>query len=166
MSLLNAKITYRLKVWIQWLDWKSSAICPACRKNIIYRDCSDTWESEHIFKKSLGGETVLPNLIPICKDCNRSKLNKSPQKCPTTYDYMAKIGTIKRCDVAKFKKNQREVIKNFLKDPYCEKIKNDSFRCSNMKGGKDNSLCWIHIKQVMRGYKPMDISNSDECHFF
>jgi 5-methylcytosine-specific restriction endonuclease McrA len=53
------------KVWKKCVN----GICEICRQTEITKD---SFECGHIQSRALGGQTELDNLIPICRDCNRS----------------------------------------------------------------------------------------------
>jgi 5-methylcytosine-specific restriction endonuclease McrA len=63
----------RKDVWSKCVDNK----CEVCETEIS----EDAFEAGHIRARSLGGQTELDNLIPICFDCNRGMGTGNP------YDY-------------------------------------------------------------------------------
>ncbi len=65
------KITIEMKnqLWNSHFPNTTKANCPCCGLYIIYKE---NYEAGHIIAESLGGETKLGNLTPICSLCNKS----------------------------------------------------------------------------------------------
>ena len=58
----------RTAVWEKYYYDKFYGKCVCCQKRISYED----YECSHIVPERFGGETVLHNLEPACRTCNRS----------------------------------------------------------------------------------------------
>jgi len=139
----------REHVWFQCNYTSNSAICPVCRKNMMYMNSSDTWHTEHILRLSLGGTDTYPNLVPICCTCNLAM----GKKCRSTFQYMHHLGFLTLDDAFILERKQHILCLNF--DPYCEMQQKNGDRCANLKGGKNESYCWKHIRDEL---VPMDLS--------
>ena len=61
----------RKEVWDTYVGQRTSAKCLCCNKNEItpFTYCK-TFHAGHIISHVNGGETVIDNLLPICRDCN------------------------------------------------------------------------------------------------
>ena len=119
-------------------------MCPSCKINIMRKDDSSTWESEHIIKVRYGGPDFIYNLIPICKKCNQ---NNRPYE--TTYDYMVALGTMdeetakmKKAQHSKYMQNLREHIQALI----CIAYTDDNIPCKNNRVGE--YCCMVHEKNA------------------
>lgn len=82
-------ITKTLKKQV-WEKAVNKGKCDVCNKSIV----KDNFEAGHVIARSLGGQTELNNLIPMCFDCNRNmgtrnayefKQDVYPRLCACTY---------------------------------------------------------------------------------
>lgn len=138
-------------VWYQWFGVNTAATCPACRVRKMKRDDCKTWHREHIIRLALGGPDTYVNLIPICAHCNL----KMGKRCASTYEYMAlKLGVISVQQALLCVAQQHALNANF--DPVCNASLKKGSRCANLKCGKDEQRCWLHIKAQLQ---PMDTSD-------
>jgi hypothetical protein len=60
-------VTPKLKKQV-WKKAVNKGKCDVCNKSIV----KDNFEAGHVIARSLGGQTELNNLIPMCFDCNRN----------------------------------------------------------------------------------------------
>jgi 5-methylcytosine-specific restriction endonuclease McrA len=65
------------KVWKTKFGESSTGVCVICRQTEITKE---SFECGHIKARALGGQTELDNLIPICRDCNRSMGTRDANK--------------------------------------------------------------------------------------
>ena len=147
----------RMQIWYQWFHTAISAMCPVCGVNEMKRDddTKEKWHREHILRLGLGGPDTFPNLIPICKQCNLG-MGKATR---STFDYMVRIGRMSE-EQANFELSCH-IQRCNLFQPKCEatigSAKGTPKQCSNLKGGKDETCCWKHIRALI---ETMDCSDN------
>lgn len=78
------------KIWLKLYPGLFSGVCKLCNTNEISLTDTSSWEASHIIPFSKGGDETLENLIPLCKNCNRSMGKKTVQdyakeKYPSDY---------------------------------------------------------------------------------
>jgi len=61
----------RKMVWDTYIGSKTEYKCFCCwKKRITPFTYNDTFQAGHIISEYNGGDTILTNLLPICRDCN------------------------------------------------------------------------------------------------
>ncbi len=111
--------------------------CPICNK--VIKKYSDNWERSHIFPLSNKGQDIYPNLIPLCKCCNRS------MKSQNMFEYMLSEGKMSREEARFYYTIAIEKINDF--DVYCEAVTSAQNKCKFIKYGYTEKYCKIHLKK-------------------
>ena len=63
----------RFKVWETFIGSKIEGVCFCCNTNKITPFTSHhTFQAGHIVSEKMGGKCSIDNLLPICRDCNRT----------------------------------------------------------------------------------------------
>jgi len=154
-SILTMSRLPRENIWFQQFGVATWAVCPVCGYRNMNRDWkfgepNGEWHREHIIRLAVGGPDTYPNLIPICGTCN---LGMGKDRV-STFDFMVKIGRMTLQQSEMELQRHRMILTQF--DPRCEAyLKNGEKRCSNLKAGKSEQYCKMHIK---REFDPMDCS--------
>lgn len=137
----------RESVWYQVFGCKQEALCPVCGIRRMFKDEHQSWHREHILRMSFGGPDTYPNLVPICKTCNLGM----DKRCKSTFEYMAKLERISFDRALQLEKDHAATCTKF--DPVCEQIQKNGLRCHNLRGGRNEAFCWVHIREQL---EPMD----------
>ena len=95
------------------------------------------WEKGHIFSVSMGGKDVYPNLVPLCKSCNRSMGNKN------LWEFKLEKKKISLDNAKYHYMLTKQKIDTF--DPQCDEKLINGGRCRNRKYGYIHNWCKLHI---------------------
>jgi hypothetical protein len=91
---------------------KDKAVCPCCKKHMMYKNDHKTWNRSHIIRHRLGGADIYENVRPMCVGCNIAD-----RKYPSNYAYMVEIGRMTPEECAKKVKALKDLFKVLIDEP-------------------------------------------------
>lgn len=130
-------------VWSSFYGARIIGQCPVCQKDIHadIHSSNEGWHRGHIISMADKGLDILPNVIPICVQCNRS-MGKMDM-----WSYMAHLGKIDPLTACTKKLEHEEICRLF--NPRCEHP-----GCTTNKVCAKLNRCLRHIPYVEMDLDP------------